>query len=134
MRWIMLAGLAGCITVTEGHEVCAVAHPSTLDTGDQVVAVEADTPVTFTFAASSGGCDELTDAGCEVELVGDELVVTTWAETRRGLALGCTDIAFTSWVTCESPPLPAGTYTIVVGTDEAELVVPSESGPICVGP
>ena len=127
LGWMLVAavGCGGPQSAVDTANVC-IGEVATGET--QAVDVE-DGQVLALTASASGGCHTEDLVGtCEVALDGSTLVVTTetsWVETEP-LAMGCESILRMTQATCETPPLPAGTYTIAYAGDELAFDVPGE--------
>lgn len=91
------------------------------------------TEMTVTFnTCLSSSCDTLTDKNCSVSLDGDEVVVESSAtiESEGG---ACTDDCGRATVTCDSPDLETGEYTLIHGDASRSFHLPSASESICTG-
>lgn len=80
-------------------------------------------------------CGSVEEAWCTAELDGDTIVVHAEAVVtppRPGSA--CPLVGLVLAPECETPPLPAGEWTLIYGDGSAEFVVPSEvDDPPCTG-
>lgn len=82
----------------------------------------------------ASACDEV-DASCEIELDGEAIVVTAVFERQRPAGrCDLKEASRTMEAECVSAPVPAGTYVLHYGSESAELVIPSRSPPLQVGP
>lgn len=129
---LFLVSAAGCSTrevVLNDGAVCAVSQAAADNWRDQQ-AFSAGNPVHLRYFAGtclSSSCDTDREASCSVRLEGSVLVVESrmgWS-SKQGM-VACTDDCQRMSVTCESPPLAAGTYTIRHGDHEVPLTIPSE--------
>lgn len=96
--------------------------------GESSVRLEANAPLFMTVHAAaclSSSCSRAARGSCNVTLRDQELIVSsefTWQEKTRG---GCTDDCNGLTASCESPPLPAGSYAVRHGREQRMIVVPS---------
>lgn len=88
------------------------------------------------FTCLSSSCTAEQMASCEVRLSGTTLTITThasWIDTSS-MGQGCTDDCSSPSADCQTPPLPAGNYTVRLGPNAASLQVPSMPVSVpCVG-
>ncbi len=108
----------GCEKVTE--EVIE-------DTGRACVTgapdVENTVTVDFDFCRSSS-CNELLESSCTATLEGTTITVEASATLRHTGKTECTADCQPTTAECETPPLAAGTYTLVYNGETEALVVP----------
>ena len=104
-----------------GHEPAGSARRTFV--ADQPAAVIVDS-----FGCLSSECTTDLLASCEVQMDGTALTITThasWNDTTRVTGI-CTDDCVGPHAECETPPLPAATYSVRIGTGPAiTLDVPS---------
>ncbi len=98
------------------------------DVGQACVSGLEDQPHTILVdfeVCQSSSCDEQIATGCTATLEGNTITIEASATIRGPKRLqACTaDCGFT-FAECETPALPAGTYTVVYGDGTTELVVP----------
>lgn len=122
-RLIVLAvwalGLLACnggeteTTYTDVGRACLSGEPDTAHS------VEIDFHVCL-----SSSCDSLVESMCEATLSGSELTITATATvaSKHG---ACTADCGQVLVTCETDPLPAGTYDVIYGDQQGTLTVPA---------
>lgn len=127
--WWLLVAAVGCGGPRGSVDTAVVCVGAEVD-GTSVGAVEVTDGQTLLLNVSAGlGCHtEDAEVRCDVDLQGSTLVVTTettWVETEP-LAMSCEAILRTTQASCETPPLPAGTYTIAYADDELAFEVPGE--------
>lgn len=116
--------LLGCPTRSSIDEV-AVCLTSRFDEPVQVV----DEGDTLTFYATGGtGCPYGDyDLTCTATVDGTAITVTTEATWRRtSVGLTCEDMAIIGEVTCSTPPLDGGSYTITYGDGTWDVDLPGE--------
>jgi len=123
----LLASMTACVGTSttdlqDKGEACVL--PADADDAHQV-------EVDFLECLSSS-CDSLVDSSCSVSLDGDTLTIEA-SGTIESQGRTCTADCGQSLVTCETPPLPAGTYTLVYGDSTASLEVPSLETRTCAG-
>lgn len=133
----VIAAFAGCSTrqsLENEGALCAMSQVR----DDTIVATSWQEPQTFAADAPvylryfsthclSSSCDTDRESGCTVQLEGNVLRVESHLEWTRGPGPACTDDCGIMTAVCQSPPLPAGTYTVRHGAQEMVLTVPSES-------
>ena len=126
-RWLVLLalGCGGPRSSVDTAQVCLSGE----DTGGAPLSLVAGDAVELT-ATAGGGCHMADfDVSCEVVLEDPSTLVvtteTTWVRTEP-LALGCELIALIARATCNSPPLPEGSYTIRYGEGSLSFEVPGE--------
>lgn len=118
----LLLLLAACPTeVDNEHEnvgfACLLGEP---DTAYEVT-------VDFEQCLSSS-CDELVESACTATLDGTTITIEASATIRSKTGqTPCTADCGAATATCQTPPLPAGTYTVEYAGDTVELVVPTET-------
>lgn len=89
---------------------------------------------TFAGWCVNEGCDDRPSMQCSVTLEGNQLIVKSryWGDRKDGAT--CTNVPCRPVnAGCETPPLPAGTYTIVHGERSYELTIPSVLRSPCFG-
>lgn len=74
----------------------------------------------------SSSCDELLESSCTTTLEGTTLTIEA-AATIRSKGGTCTADCGLVTASCETPPLAAGTYTVVYGGGSMELTVPGDT-------
>lgn len=95
-----------------------------------LIATEADALGTVTVDSGecmSSSCDRDEQGSCTATLDGDTITVTStfsW-ETATG-KVACTDDCGLLSAECTVGPLAAGTYTLVHGSDQQTVTVPTE--------
>lgn len=97
-----------------------------VDQGMACVSGEAGQPhdVSVDFGVcKSSSCDEVLHASCSATLEGTTLTVEATARIRSKDG-PCTEDCGSVTAECETPPLPAGEYTLVYGEDSVALTVP----------
>jgi hypothetical protein len=108
-----------------------------VDEGEVCVSGAVDEPhsVTVDFATCiSSSCDEVVESMCEATLSGSELTITASATVSMNRGGACTADCQPVWVTCETDPLPAGSYNLVYGEYYGPLTVPAATAdPTCIG-
>jgi hypothetical protein len=108
--------LLGACTTEEDH----------VDEGAACVAGEVGQPhdVSVDFGlCTSSSCDQVEHASCTATLEGTTLTIEATARIRSKdgqCTLDCGSVT----AGCQTPPLPAGVYTLVYGEDSVELTVP----------
>lgn len=108
--------LLGACAVEEDH----------VDEGAACVAGEVGQPhdVSVDFGVcTSSSCDTVEHASCTATLEGTTLTIEATA-TIRSKGNQCTLDCGAVTTSCQTPPLPAGVYTLVYGEDSVELTVP----------
>lgn len=76
----------------------------------------------------SSSCSRAFMGSCEATVQGATITVTSdisWEE-NRGPNVACTDDCGSTAVSCALPALADGTYTVIFGSEQRELVVPIE--------
>jgi hypothetical protein len=74
----------------------------------------------------SSSCDELVGSSCMVTIDGTTISIEAFATIRSKTGqTACTADCGAARATCQTPPLPAGTYTVQYAGDTVELVVPT---------
>ncbi|PRQ05712.1 hypothetical protein [Enhygromyxa salina] len=107
------------------------------DEGSACISGEPDAAQTVTVdfqTCLSSSCDTLLESSCTAELDGTELTITATA-TVSSKSGACTADCGLAQATCETPPLPAGSYDVVYGQEQGTLVVPAVTGgeSTCIG-
>ncbi|MFK7927274.1 MAG: hypothetical protein AB8H79_03750 [Myxococcota bacterium] len=127
MRTFILASLvllSGCGVVGPQWE-----DRSQTDQGDLCLASNADEDGTVSVFANlclSSSCSRDAVASCNAVLDGQVITVTAqfdWQEATGNIA--CTDDCGSLSATCEVGPLPAGTYTVKMGSGVETFDVPT---------
>jgi hypothetical protein len=110
-------------TYTDVGQVCLSGDP------DAAHSVEIDF-----YVCMSSSCDSLVESSCEATLSGTELTITATA-TVASKGGACTADCQQLLVSCETDPLPAGTYDLIYGDQQGTLTVPAATAgePTCVG-
>jgi hypothetical protein len=97
----------------------------------------ADQPIEVTvtsFACLSSECTTDHAASCEARVDDTSITITTrasWTTRTTGI---CSDDCTGPSAACETPPVPAGTYSLVIGEHVSSLVVPSMTDAVpCFG-
>jgi hypothetical protein len=115
MLWIAACGGQwGEVSFVDEGELC---FSSQLD----AIAVEVRAP-----ECMSSSCSRDTQATCDATVEGNRITITSdirWEEKDGGLK-GCTLDCGTAAADCNIGQLAPGTYTVVHGEEETELVVP----------
>jgi hypothetical protein len=129
LTFLCAFGLLACIggetetTYTDIGTVCLSGEP------DAPHAVDIDFHVCM-----SSSCDSLVESTCEAVLSGSELTITATATvaSKHG---ACTADCGELLVNCQTDPLPAGTYDVIYGDQQATLTVPGTTAgePTCFG-
>ncbi|TNE87149.1 MAG: hypothetical protein EP330_19465 [Deltaproteobacteria bacterium] len=125
MRWLSLILLTACGTTAETWEA-----ESITDGGTPCLTAQADGDGTITVDAGiclSSSCDRGETASCTAVLDGNTITVSSqfdW-ETATG-NVDCTDDCGMLEATCTVGPLPAGEYTLVLGSGSETVTVPTE--------
>jgi hypothetical protein len=75
----------------------------------------------------SSSCDDLLDATCSTTLEGSTLTVeaTATVRSKSGRFVSCTEDCGSVTAECQTPPLAAGSYTVVYGEQSVALTVPA---------
>ncbi|MDB4972371.1 MAG: hypothetical protein JWN48_712 [Myxococcaceae bacterium] len=82
----------------------------------------------------SSSCDHDRQATCTATLQGSELVVTSAFEwTSKGGDHACTADCGSLTASCQTPPLPAGHYTVRQGDVSTTFDVPGTLAAPCIG-
>lgn len=128
-RTLVAASLCALSLTTACAESRDVVHE---DVGHACVRGFEDQPhtvlVDFQICQSSS-CDEQIATGCVTTLEGNTITIEASATIRGPKRLqACTDDCGFTFAECETPALPAGTYTLVYGEGTTELVVPDPRG------
>jgi hypothetical protein len=79
----------------------------------------------------SSSCDVIHEASCSVAREGNELRVTSRLSFEPTGETLCTLDCLQLMARCESEPLEQGSYTVVLGSDERTLSVPSTLSHAC---
>jgi hypothetical protein len=75
----------------------------------------------------SSSCSRAFQGSCTATLADTTITVTSdisW-EQNVGVGVDCTDDCGSTAVSCTLPPLADGTYTVLFGTEQVELVIPT---------
>lgn len=72
----------------------------------------------------SSSCDEVVESSCTTTLDGNTVIVDASVTVRSDPRGPCTLDCNSPVVTCQTPPLAEGTYTLVYGEDQVPLTVP----------
>lgn len=98
----------------------------TTTTQDLVAGAPVEMMVVMDSCVSSSCTSDIT-TGCEVSLDGDRILVTSAGSYNddTGSLGGCTDDCRAVFATCSTPPLAAGSYTVVHGADTMQLDIPA---------
>lgn len=106
---VALAWAAGCSGGDVECEEGTVAAPATICAPADA---PADTPLTLRAREACGGCTQYA-TGCEVTRQGDVLTLTMIGDNcTLPSDYACPAICSVTEVDCQTPPLPAGTYTV----------------------
>lgn len=85
------------------------------------------------MGCAAGGCTSVVAKTCTVTQTGDVIEISTELETKTEGSV-CTDDCQIVNVSCDIDPLPAGTYTVRYGPNEAQLEVgATQESPCIVG-
>ena len=134
---LLAGGSAGCLTDRSGELAVALVPADRIeeilaltDPFDQVAyegeglefAVRSDEPLVVLAVGRCVHDEEVREAACEATLDGDALHIDAELLIRDS---GTDDCPPGHVFTCESPPLPAGSYTVDFLGRELSLLVPS---------
>jgi hypothetical protein len=119
--------------------VCA--FPEGIDPGNAFlpadsVSFQADRTATITVMAPtclSSSCSKDATAACTATVSGNVIQVASTASFRQNVEGACTDDCGALVAHCTTPPLPAGTYFLRHGADQAVITVPSTGSAPCAG-
>jgi hypothetical protein len=108
-----------------------------VDVGRACISGAADEPhsieVDFPTCLSSS-CDSVVESMCEATLSGTQLTINATATISMIRPGPCTLDCQPVLVTCETDPLPAGSYDLVFGDVQGTLTVPAATAdPTCIG-
>ena len=100
--------------------------------------LESDKPIYIYVALTdclSGSCTVARHASCTVLMADGVLRITSEGSYRVATPPGgwCTRDCVLLVARCQTPPLPAGTYTIRHGVDELVITVPTPTQVPCIG-
>ncbi len=93
------------------------------------VSVEADLAMPVALVSPHCSCcgSRIVDSACSVTVVGQVVTLDAFLDLELyqngNVCWTCSCVADTN-VQCDVPPLPAGAYTLVFGSEEREFVVP----------
>jgi hypothetical protein len=113
------------VEVFDQGRACLLGHEPA---GTQRTTFVADQPVSIdvgSFACISGSCTKDRIASCEATVTGSSIEISTRASWRFTGDTACTDDCASPSASCTTPPLPAGTYTVSLGTHTTTLEIPS---------
>lgn len=83
----------------------------------------------------STSCDTDRTGSCSVEISGDQILITSQGSyiDESGPGSSCTEDCGIFDITCETGPIPEGSYSLVYGTEEISFAVPDDAtGAYCV--
>lgn len=123
MRWLLVLASVGC-----GGEQWEARERT--DSGDVCVQGQDGGTATVTVLLDecmSSSCDRAEQGTCSATLDGTTITVTstfTW-ETATG-NVECTDDCGMVTADCTVGPLAAGTYTVVLGSEQQTVTIPND--------
>jgi hypothetical protein len=110
-------------------------HAQFLGQAKQKVALKAGRPLYFgTYAPGCADpeCVRRVTLQCWADVEGKTITVSTRFSGERQLAHPCANNCQPDTAACETPPLKAGTYTLIHGTQQRTLRVPGVADPACL--
>ncbi len=126
--------LAGCLEVEEHIDQgkACVGSVEVLDTAGDVVSIAAGETATVTVVLDecASGSIQWEEQSCTVEASGSRLEVSSYAKSKTPKTQ--TDDCNWITVTCETPPLGEGTWTLAYGANTESFDVPYDGPSVCV--
>lgn len=135
---LSLGMLTTCRSIENNGYICL--HPSDVEI-DPYAAINSSTnnpsvtfapgaPIQATAVVFHSSGQRLRDLHCSLERDGLTIHASSFFRDPPGDPFD--DLASTI-VECSLGPLPMGTYTVLFGPDERELMIPSTVPPVCIG-
>lgn len=129
-----LVVLAGCVDVEEHVDEgrACVGPAMAWDTAGDVVSIAAGETATITVVLDecASGSIDWEQQSCTVEASGSRLEVSSYARSKTPSEQ--TDDCNWITVTCETPPLGEGTWTLAYGGESESFEVPYDGPSVCV--